>query len=212
MASTSWFVSEIITFSQHRGVFLSGVTYGSVPIQVELNGKINNPTAPEYIHFFFSMLAFVSDHILIKEPLIILWCQCFRWVVFLCPRWPLTLPWVCQWPLWHLCWLQNVSNCWVKRSPQRRTSCGSPWETPGTSQGGDAPLILWLLWDSSELIMVLMNTSSNQWPNGDIQPYMPEFTDGWRPPDSSPEPQPEALLSRVEAVQPAPSTVSPELW
>lgn len=69
MASTSWFVSEIVTFSQHRGVFLSDVTYGSVSIQVELNGKINNPTAPEYIHFFFSMLAFVSDRILIKEPI-----------------------------------------------------------------------------------------------------------------------------------------------
>lgn len=69
MASTSWFVSEIVTFSQHRGVFLSGVTYGSVPIQAELNGKINNPTAPEYVHFFFSMLAFVSDHILTKAPI-----------------------------------------------------------------------------------------------------------------------------------------------
>lgn len=44
---------------------LSGVTYGSVPIQVELNGKINNPTALEYVHFFFSMVALVSDHILI---------------------------------------------------------------------------------------------------------------------------------------------------
>lgn len=59
--------------------------------------------------------------------------------------------------------------------------------------------------------MVLINTFSNQWPNGDIQPYMPEFTDGWRPPDTSPEPQPEAPLSGVEAVQPAPSMVSPEL-
>lgn len=59
--------------------------------------------------------------------------------------------------------------------------------------------------------MVLINTSSNQWPNGDIQPYILEFTDGWRPPDSSPEPQPEAPLSRVEAVQPAPSMVSRDL-
>lgn len=63
MASTSWFVSVIVTFV-FTGLVLSGVMCGSVLIQVELNGKINSPSAPEYVHFFFSMLAFVSDCIL----------------------------------------------------------------------------------------------------------------------------------------------------
>lgn len=29
--------------------------------QVELNGRINNPSAPEFVHFLFTALAFVSD-------------------------------------------------------------------------------------------------------------------------------------------------------
>lgn len=50
----------------------------------------------------------------------------------------------------------------------------------------------------------LMNTSSNQWPHRDTQPYMPEFMDGWQPPMLSAEPIPRESVSRVEVVQPAP--------
>lgn len=45
------------------GGLLSDVTHVSVLVQAELNGDIENPTAPEYVHHFFSMLAFVSEHV-----------------------------------------------------------------------------------------------------------------------------------------------------
>lgn len=69
MASTSWFVSAIVTFffgGITGRLVLPGVMHGSVLIQVELNGKINSPGAPEYVHFFFSMLAFVSGRVLME--------------------------------------------------------------------------------------------------------------------------------------------------
>lgn len=56
--------------------------------------------------------------------------------------------------------------------------------------------------------MCLITTSSNEWPHGDIQPYVPEFIDGWQPPQLSAAPKPKAPLSRVEALQPASSRVS----
>lgn len=63
MASTCWLVSVRVTFGQHGGGCLSGVMRVCVLVQVELNGQINNPTAPEYVHYFFSALAFVSEHV-----------------------------------------------------------------------------------------------------------------------------------------------------
>eukprot|EP00066_Takifugu_rubripes_P022938 XP_011612204.1 PREDICTED: epidermal growth factor receptor kinase substrate 8-like protein 3 [Takifugu rubripes] len=124
-------------------------------IKVELNGKINNPSAPEYIHFFFSMLAFVAPHSPVGLPMTIV-------IPLLTPE----------------C-VQLLSEEVTPEEDQLWQSLGDSWNVP-----------------------------SNQWPNADIQPYMPEFTDGWRPPDSSPAPQPKAPLSRVETVQPAPSMKS----
>lgn len=36
------------------------VIHVSVLVQVELNGQISDPTAPEYVHHFFATLAYVS--------------------------------------------------------------------------------------------------------------------------------------------------------
>lgn len=55
--------------------------------------------------------------------------------------------------------------------------------------------------------MCLVDPSSNEWPHGDIQPYLPEFTDGWQPPQLSPTPEPKGALSRVETPPPAPTKV-----
>ncbi|TWW62124.1 Epidermal growth factor receptor kinase substrate 8-like protein 3 [Takifugu flavidus] len=133
---------------------LQKIKYG-FNLLVELNGKINNPTAPEYIHFFFSMLAFVAPHSPVGLPMTIV-------IPLLTPE----------------C-VQLLSEEVTPEEDQLWQSLGDCWNVP-----------------------------SNQWPNADIQPYMPEFTDGWRPPDSSPAPQPKAPLSRVETVQPAPSMKS----
>lgn len=56
--------------------------------------------------------------------------------------------------------------------------------------------------------MCLMTACSNQWPHGDIQPYLPEFSDGWQPPPLPAAPEPKEPVSRVEALQPASSRVS----
>lgn len=56
-------------------------------------------------------------------------------------------------------------------------------------------------------MMCLVDPSSNEWPHGDIQPYLPEFTDGWQPPQLSATPEPKGSLSRVETPPPAPTRV-----
>lgn len=60
--------------------------------------------------------------------------------------------------------------------------------------------------------MCLMTACSNQWPHGDIQPYLPEFSDGWQPPPLPAAPEPRKPVSRVEALQPASSGVSQHRW
>lgn len=35
----------------------------SVLVQAEMNGQISNPSAPEYVHYLFSTLASVSEHV-----------------------------------------------------------------------------------------------------------------------------------------------------
>lgn len=54
---------------------------------------------------------------------------------FLLRRWSPTAPTVCRRPSWLHCWYLSLSTCWARRRRRRSTSCGSSWETPGTSRG-----------------------------------------------------------------------------
>ncbi|CAG06824.1 unnamed protein product [Tetraodon nigroviridis] len=132
---------------------LQKIKYG-FNLLAELNGQISNPTAPEYVHFFFSTLAFVAPHSPVGLPMTI--------VV------PLLTPACVQ--LLSLEVTQEEDRLWQ--------SLGDAWNVP-----------------------------SNEWPHGDVQTYVPEFTDGWQPPQlaaAAKDPP-----SRVEARQPASSRVSP---
>lgn len=53
---------------------LHALTDAGVVSQGELNGKINNPAAPDFVHSLFSALAFVSDFIFINFS--VLWHFC----------------------------------------------------------------------------------------------------------------------------------------
>lgn len=50
-------------------------------------------------------------------------------------RWSPTAPTVCRRPSWLHCWCPSLSTWWARRRRRRSTSCGSSWETPGTSPG-----------------------------------------------------------------------------
>lgn len=58
-------------------------------------------------------------------------------------RWYPTALRSCPPPSWRPCWSLSVSVCWVRKPPLRRTSCGSHWETPGTSPGENQWLVVY---------------------------------------------------------------------
>lgn len=202
-------VHERLLFAASWTLLFSLVMRVSVLVQAELNGQISNPTAPDYVHYLFSALASVSEHIRAKF-VHLLWtgltpCPFLQPPSQVAPHSPVGLPMTIVVPLLTPACVQLLKTEVTPEEEQLWLSLGDAWNIPRWDQ--DLRIFWYLACLQHELMMCLVDTSSNQWPHGDIQPYLPEFLDGWQPPQLSATPEPERSLSRVEALQPASSRV-----
>lgn len=102
-------------------------------LQGQLDGTLSNPTAPDFVHIFFSSLGMVSSSKLISDSFLHLNMNTLCLLPPFFHRWCLSILQTCL-PLWSLpCWQWRPCGCWVRPSTRRRTSCGGLWEKAGTS-------------------------------------------------------------------------------